>query len=280
VQYRYPDNTGFHSDTAASRLQRLGVSDTPDAHLVALDARNGTVRWNVEIADAKKALVDERAVLVRNHLLVGVAGDFDNLPGMLTSIDPETGKTSGFLQHASFGHAGRDERGRHGGQMWMTGTYDPQVDLVYVGTGNPTPVLNGDARPGDQSLDVQHRRDSSRNGKARWGFQATPHDTHDGMRPKYRVLVTAHSTGVPRKMHDAGSLARYFYSCLDRAQRGPNCDRFRSPPLRLATGLARRAGRFRSPEGAGARWTARAPNEGGGTNYRSPSFDPAAASSS
>src|SRR3989441_857284 len=94
-QYRYPENAGFHIGHRGLAVYKGSVYlTTPDAHLVALDARNGTVRWNVEIADSKKGYWSTNApLLVRNHLLVGVAGDFDNLPGMLTSIDPETGKT-------------------------------------------------------------------------------------------------------------------------------------------------------------------------------------------
>src|SRR5204863_433673 len=67
---------------------------TPDAHLISLDARNGKVRWDIVIADVKKGYWTTVAPLViRDHLLVGTSGDFDNLPGMLKSIDPETGDT-------------------------------------------------------------------------------------------------------------------------------------------------------------------------------------------
>ena len=94
-QYRYPDNTGFHIGHRGVAVHKDAVFlTTPDAHLVALDARNGKVKWNVEIADAKKGYWSTNApLLIRNHLLVGVAGDFDNLPGILTSVDPDTGRT-------------------------------------------------------------------------------------------------------------------------------------------------------------------------------------------
>ena len=60
---------------------------TPDAHLVALDARTGTVRWNVEIADSKRGYWSTNApLIIRNHLIVGVSGDFDNLPGILQVV--------------------------------------------------------------------------------------------------------------------------------------------------------------------------------------------------
>src|SRR6195256_3452821 len=86
-QYRYPDNTGFHIGHRGVAVYKDFVYlTTPDAHLVALDARNGTVRWNVVIADAKRGFWSTNAPLVvRNHVLVGVSGDFDNLPGTLKS---------------------------------------------------------------------------------------------------------------------------------------------------------------------------------------------------
>ena len=63
--------------------------------------------------------------------------------------------------------------------MWMTGTYDPELNLVYVGTGNPTPVLNGDVRPGDNRWTCSIVALNPDTGKLAWGFQASPHDTHD-----------------------------------------------------------------------------------------------------
>src|SRR5438270_2255272 len=67
---------------------------------------------------------------------------------MLKSIDPESGTTQWtFFSTPPPGTPGNPSDGATGGQMWITGTYDPDLNLVYVGTGNPTPVLNGDARP-------------------------------------------------------------------------------------------------------------------------------------
>src|SRR4029434_233319 len=92
-RYAYPSNDGFHiGHRGVAVYKDLVYLTTPDAHLVALDARNGTVKWNVEIADAKKGYWSTNApLLIRNHLIVGVSGDFDNLPGILRSFDPETG---------------------------------------------------------------------------------------------------------------------------------------------------------------------------------------------
>ena len=72
----------------------------------------------------------------------------------------------------AMGTPGSISGGATGGQMWMTGTYDPALNLLYVGTGNPTPVLNGHGRPGDNKLDVQHPRSESRYGRACVGISS------------------------------------------------------------------------------------------------------------
>ena len=276
-QYRYPDNTGFHIGHRGVAVYKDSVYlTTPDAHLVALDARTGTVKWNVEIADAKKGYWSTNApLLVRNHLLVGVAGDFDNLPGMLTSIDPETGKTQWiFYSTPPPGTPGATSGGATGGQMWMTGTYDPELDLVYVGTGNPTPVLNGDARPGDNPWTCSIVAIHPETGKLEWGFQATPHDTHDWDASEVPVLVDGTFDGVPRKMLMQASRNGYFF-VLDRAN-GTSLRTFPFATVNWASGIDRAGRPIPNRDKEPARdGRLVAPNEGGGTNYRSPSFDPA-----
>ena len=92
--YTYPANDAFHiGHRGAAVYQDSVFLTTPDAHLVALDARTGTVKWDVVIADSKRGFWSTNApLLIRNHLIVGVSGDFDNLPGTLRSFDPDTGK--------------------------------------------------------------------------------------------------------------------------------------------------------------------------------------------
>ena len=92
-RYSHPANDGFKIGHRGAAVRGdLVYLTTPDAHLVALDARTGRVRWNVEIADSRRGYWSTNAPLViRNHLIVGVSGDFDNLPGILKSFDPETG---------------------------------------------------------------------------------------------------------------------------------------------------------------------------------------------
>jgi alcohol dehydrogenase (cytochrome c) len=249
---------------------------TPDAHLIALNARDGTVKWDVVIADAKKGYWSTNApLLIRNHLIVGVSGDFDNLPGILRSFDADTGKPQWtFYSTPPPDTPGSIAGGATGGQMWMTGTYDPELNLLFVGTGNPTPVLNGEARPGDNRWTGSILAIDPDKGSLAWGFQASPHDTHDWDAAEVPVLVDADFGGVPRKLLLQASRNGYYF-VLDRTT-GKN---LLTTPFATVNWASRvdEAGRpIPNPDKEPARdGRLVAPDEAGGTNYRSPSFDPA-----
>jgi len=275
-RYSYPPNEGFHIGHRGVAIRGHSVFlTTPDAHLLSLDAYTGTVNWNVAIADSKRGYWSTMAPLVvRDHLLVGVSGDFDNLPGVLKSIDPETGKTQWtFYSTPPAGTTDSKSGGATGGQMWMTGTYDPDLDLVFVGTGNPTPTLNGPARPGDNRWTCSILAINPDSGQLAWGFQASPHDTHDWDAAEVPVLVDAVFNGAPRKLLLQASRNGYFF-VLDRTN-GQSLLTKPFSTVNWASGVDK-DGR---PTPAVSKEPARdgrlvAPNESGATNFRSPSFDP------
>jgi alcohol dehydrogenase (cytochrome c) len=275
-RYNYPSNDGFHIGHRGVAVHGTSVFlTTPDAHLVSLDINTGKVNWNIVIADSKKGFWSTMAPLVvRDHVLVGVSGDFDNLPGTLKSIDPPTGKTQWtFYSTPPPGSPGSKSGGATGGQMWMTGTYDPDLNLVFVGTGNPTPVLNGPARPGDNPWTCSIVAINPDNGQLAWGFQASPHDTHDWDAAEVPVIVDATFAGAPRKLLLQASRNGYFF-VLDRTN-GRNLLTKPFATVNWASGIDK-DGR---PTPAAAKEPARdgrlvAPNENGATNFRSPSFDP------
>ena len=276
-RYTYPTNQGFHIGHRGAAVYRDTVFlTTPDAHLIALDARDGKVKWDVMVADAKKGFWSTNApLLIRNHLIVGVSGDFDNLPGTLKSFDPETGKQQWvFYSTPPPGTPGSIAGGATGGQMWNAGTYDPDLNLLYVGTGNPTPVLNGPFRPGDNKWTCSIVALNPDTGTLAWGFQASPHDTHDWDAAEVPVLVDGTFGGAPRKMLVQASRNGYFF-VLDRTT-GKSLLTTTFAAANWATGVNEKGEPVPNPEKEPARdGRLVAPNEGGGTNYRSPSFDPA-----
>jgi alcohol dehydrogenase (cytochrome c) len=157
--------------------------------------------------------------------------------------------------------------------MWITGTYDPDLHLIYVGTGNPTPVLNGQMRPGDNKWTCSIVALNPDTGKLAWGFQASPHDTHDWDASEVPVLVDANFNGTPRKMLMQASRNGYFF-VLDRTN-GKSLLTAPFAAVNWAKGIDAEGHPIPNPEKEPSRdGRLIAPNEGGGTNYRSPSFDP------
>src|SRR5580700_9211635 len=274
--YRNPPNHAFHIGHRGAAVYKDTVYlTTPDCHLVALKAKDGTVKWDIVIADSAKGYWSSNApLIVGNHVLVGVSGDFDNLPGQLKSFDPDTGKTQWTFY--STPPPGVDEPksgGATGGQMWTTGTYDPDLNLVYVGTGNPTPVLNGAARPGDNPWTCSIVALNPDSGKLVWGFQVSPHDTHDWDANEVPVLVDADFRGQPRKLLLQASRNGYFF-VLDRTN-GKSLLTTPFATANWAKGIDAQGRPIPDP----AKFPAKngvlvAPNESGATNFRPPSFDP------
>jgi alcohol dehydrogenase (cytochrome c) len=276
-RYTHPMNDAFHIGQRGVAIYKdFVITTTPDAHLVALDSKTGKVRWNVVIADSKRGYWSTNAPLViRNHLIVGVAGDFDNLPGILKSFDPETGKLQWtFHSTPGPGMTTPASGGATGGQMWMTGTYDPALNLLFVGTGNPTPVLNGAARPGDNPWTCSIVALNPDTGALAWGFQASPHDTHDWDASEVPVLVDGAFNGTQRQMLLQASRNGYFF-VLDRTN-GKSLLTSSFAAVNWASGIDKDGRPIPNPAKEPARdGRLVAPNEAGATNYRSPSFDPA-----
>jgi alcohol dehydrogenase (cytochrome c) len=275
--YQHPANNAFHIGHRGAAVYKDTVYlTTPDCHLIAFNAQNGKVKWDVVIADSNKGYWSSNAPLVvGNHVLVGVSGDFDNVPGQLKSIDADTGKLQWiFYSTPPAGTAGSKSGGATGGQMWTTGTYDPALNLVFVGTGNPTPVLNGAARPGDNPWTCSIVALNPDTGKMAWGFQVSPHDTHDWDANEVPVLVDAAFNGEPRKMLLQASRNGYFF-VLERTS-GKSLLTAPFAAVNWARGIDAQGRPIPNPAKEPNRdGVLVAPNEAGATNFRPPAFDPA-----
>jgi alcohol dehydrogenase (cytochrome c) len=273
--YAHPKNDGFHiGQRGVAVAGNLVYLTTPDAQLVALNRFTGLQKWKVVIADVKRGYWSTNApLLIGKHLIVGVAGDFDNLPGILRSYDPDTGALQWtFNSTLAPGMKGYVPGSALGGQMWMTGTYDPQLNLLYVGTGNPTPVLNGAARPGDNKWTNSILALNPDTGTLVWGFQVSPHDTHDWDAAETPILADAMFAGKPRKLLLHASRNGY-YVVLDRTT-GENLLTKPFAALNWSKGVDKQGHPIPNPaKDPGKAGTLVAPDEVGATNFRSPSFD-------
>jgi len=255
---------------------------TPDAKLVCLDAKDGSVRWIVELADSKLEYFSTMAPLViRDHVIVGVSGDVTDIPGFLESLDPETGKIQWcWSTEPEPGQPGSEtwpkdgDAIKHGGGMtWMTGTYDPDLNLLYWGTGNPNPVLAGEGRPGDNLYTCSIVALNPDTGKLAWYFQPSPHDVHDWDAVETPVLFDAEFRGKPHKLLAQASRNGFFF-VLDRAT-GEHLVTSEFIDQTWASGVDSRgrpiakAQATPTPDGALVE-----PGSDGSTNWMAPSFNP------
>jgi alcohol dehydrogenase (cytochrome c) len=197
---------------------------TPDAHLICLDAGSGKQLWDVEVADSTFGYyLSVAPLIVKGMVMVGTSGDQTNIPHSLEARSAETGAL--LWQTSSLppvGSAAADTwpnaqaMSRGGGPMWLTGTYDPDLNLVYWGTGNPHPVLDGKVRAGDNLYTCSILALNPDTGAIAWSFQPSPHDTHDWDAVETPVLFDGVFEGKPRKLLAQASRNGYYF-LLDRA---------------------------------------------------------------
>ena len=195
---------------------------TLDAHLVALDARSGAVRWDVEVADnATGHALTLSPLALDGKIIVGISGGEAGIRGFVDAYDAESGeRVWRFWTIPSSGEPGNETWGGDSwktgaGATWLTGSYDPELDLLYWGTGNPGPDWNGDVRPGDNLYTCSLVALNPDDGSLVWYFQFTPHDVHDWDANQIPVLIDAVYQGRDRKLV-AMANRNAFYYLLDR----------------------------------------------------------------
>jgi acido-empty-quinoprotein group A len=255
--------------------------ETPDNHLISLDKNTGKLRWSVEIADVKQQYFSTPApVIIGNHVLVGTGGDSLDVPGYLEARDPETGKVQWrWNSEPRPGEPGAetwpnaDAMNHGGGMTWMPGTYDPELNTIYWGTGNPNPVHAGQARKGNNLWTCSIVALNPDNGKMKWYYQVSPHDTHDWDAVQIPVLIDGEFEGKPRKMLAQASRNGYFF-LLDRVT-GEHLVTAPFIKTNWTKGLDAKGVPIPNPaKEPKTDGTLVSPASGGATNWPNPSFDP------
>ena len=195
---------------------------TLDAKLIAIDARSGRMLWKKEMADPALNYTATAAPLaIKDKVIAGIAGADAGVRGFLDAYDAKTGERAWrFWTVPVPGEPGSETWGgdswRYGGaSTWITGSYDPELNLIYWGTGNPGPDHNGDVRPGDNLYSCSLLALDLDTGKLRWYFQFTPHDTHDWDATQVPVLLDSTLSGRARKLVVVPSRNGFYY-VLDR----------------------------------------------------------------
>ena len=151
---------------------------TLDAHLVALDRVNGQLLWEAEVGDVNLAYSVTMAPLaVKDKILVGVGGGEFGIRGYVAAFNAETGEQAwktytipgpGEANHDSW----EGDDWEHGGApVWITGSFDSDLNLTYWGVGNPGPDWNAGQRPGDNLYSDSAIALDADTGELKWYFQ-------------------------------------------------------------------------------------------------------------
>jgi alcohol dehydrogenase (cytochrome c) len=255
---------------------------TTDCNLVALDIKTGTEKWAKEFCSLEMMYYGSIApVVVKDKLILGPSGDDLDVPAYLDARRASDGELvwRWYVTPQKPGDAGLDswpnlDMAQHGGGMtWQPITYDPELNLIFVTTGNPQPVIAHANRPGANLYTASIVALNADTGKMVWYFQASPHDTHDWDATQAAVVFDGTIDGQRRRLIAQASRNGKFF-VLDRT-----------------TGKALVSNEYiktnwslghddqgvpipnpaKNPQIAGALVT---PNQGGATNWYPPSFSP------
>ncbi len=255
---------------------------TYDGHLIAIDARNGKAIWNKTIFDWHKGLQFNVApLIIKDMVVLGTADNERGANCWIAAYDVKTGKQLWRFWTApnSSTDPGADTWGGgsyiHGGDpVWVTGSYDPETNLTFWGTGDPNPGWNGDSRPGDNLYGDSVVALDADTGKLKWYYQFTPHDEFDFDAVQVPVLANIDWKGQPRKVMLWANRNGFFY-VLDRTtgqfllgkafvKQNWNLGFDEKGRPKMSPKLA--------PKPLGAAYVE--PGTQGGTNWYSPSFSP------
>jgi alcohol dehydrogenase (cytochrome c) len=195
---------------------------TIDAHLACLDAKTGALKWMTEVGDnAAGVAITQAPLALDGKIIVGMGGGEAGLRGYIDAYDAKTGKRLWRLYAVpSAGEAGvntwEDDSWKYGGATtWNTGSYDPETNTIFWGTGNPAPDWNGDARKGDNLYSCSLLAINADTGKMKWYFQFSPHETHDWDSAEPPILFDAKINGQMRHLVVQANRNAFYY-VLDR----------------------------------------------------------------
>ena len=227
--------TAVDWDPATPRVVCCGISNkgpavyngkvyrgTLDAHVVALDQKTGKQVWKTKIAEWKEGFSITSAPMVANGVLItGISGAEFGIRGFLDGLDPETGKQVWRLytipapgEKGSETWPAGDAYLHGGGSTWITGSYDPELDLVYWGIGNAGP-WNPGVRGGDNLYSASVLAIRPKTGEIVWHRQLVPNEMFDLDAVWEWILGDINVKGTKRKVAMHFSRGGFLY-VIDR----------------------------------------------------------------
>ena len=210
----------FQTNRGVAVLDNRVYVATIDAHLVALDAKTGAVIWNTVVADNKMGYaITGPPLAIDGKVMIGTRRQRSGRSRPARLLRCENRQTPvadldrpapGEPEAATWGGSTPA-----GGTTWNAAAYDPKLNLVYWGTGNPAPDWNGDERQGSNLYTCALLAIDPDAGKVKWYFQFSPHETHDWDASEPPILFDGVVKGQPRKLLGFANRNAFYY-VLDR----------------------------------------------------------------
>jgi alcohol dehydrogenase (cytochrome c) len=259
-------------------LDKTLFMGTIDGRLLALNATTGAVLWNIPVGRPEAGYsVTVAPLVVKDKVIIGPAGGEYGIRGFIVAYSPTDGKELWrFNTIPGPGEPGNETWGGEswktgGGSIWTTGSYDPELNLMYWGVGNPGPDWNGDGRPGDNLYTESVVALDPDTGKLKWHYQFTPHDEFDFDATQNPMLADIPWQGRTRKVMLFANRNGVLY-VLDRT----TGEFLSGKPFTKVTWMDRfdakgRPNKIQEPSQQG---TVVFPNNQGATNWYPPSYSP------
>ena len=178
------------------------------ARIIATDKTTGQVAWETNVSDAERVTITGAPLAIKDKIVIGASGGDGGARDWVAALDAATGK----LLWRKYTIPAPGEPGSEtwkdktnawqtgGGAVWVTGSYDPATNQTLWGTGNPVPMMDARARPGDNLYTNSVISYDPDNGKMNWYFQFTPGDMWDFDEVGSHILVDRIVDGQPRKL--------------------------------------------------------------------------------
>ena len=226
-EHRNPERTFNCCGRVNRGLAILGTTlfmNTLDMHVVAVDARSGREMWKTKMFDHTAAggyASPGAPLIVKDKVIVGMAGGERGASGFLDAYDPRTGQrvwrfnTIPQPGEPNFGTWAGDSWKTGGATTWNTGSYDPDTNTLFWGTSNPWPDYYDDLRAGDNLYSASVLALDPDTGRLKWHYQFTPHDVHDWDATQNPVLIDTEFLGQARKVLAWPNRNGFFY-LIDR----------------------------------------------------------------
>src|SRR3954463_7934351 len=179
-----------------------------DGRVIATDQETGKVVWDKKLGDQPDLELTADPLALKDSIVIGASGGDNGVRSWLAGIDPKTGEQQWktFIIPAPGEPGGETWKDKTnawqtgGGALYVTGSYDPQTNLTYWGTGNPSPRYDSAYRPGDNLFTDSSVAFNAATGKMTWYFQHTANDNRDYDSAGSQIIIDGKFNGEDRKL--------------------------------------------------------------------------------